>query len=374
MKKKIYYWAPFFSNIATVKAVINSAISIKKFSTGELEPVIIDIFGEWGAYKETLIKNNIQVDKLGLNKFFKKKKINGYILSRYYQIKIFFLAFFPLLNLVKRNKPDTLIVHLLTSLPLFLNLIFKFNTKIILRVSGLPKLNIFRRIFWKLALKNIKFITTPTEATRSNLSKILLNKDIFLLRDPIINLRKINFIKKNEDKKDYYLSIGRLTKQKNFIFLLRCFRSLIKKNNKYKLKILGEGEDYKRLSNFIYKNKLEKNIFLEGYKENVYNYLANAKAFILSSLWEDPGFVLIEAAYSNVSIISSDCQNGPKEILENGKNGFIFNSNDINSFLKIFSTFENSNEKSIFRKRVNAKKMSKKYSLFSHYLELKKII
>ena len=138
--------------------------------------------------------------------------------------------------------------------------------------------------------------------------------------------------------------------------MLKCFRSLIKKNNKLKLKILGEGEDYKKLLNFIYTNKLEKNIFLEGYKENVYNYLVNAKAFILPSLWEDPGFVLIEAAYFNVPIISSDCQNGPREILENGKNGFIFSSNDINSFLEIFTTFENSNKKTVFKKRVNAKK------------------
>ena len=49
MKKKIYYWAPFFSNIATTKAVINSAVSFKRFSS-KYEPVIIDVFGEWDNY------------------------------------------------------------------------------------------------------------------------------------------------------------------------------------------------------------------------------------------------------------------------------------------------------------------------------------
>ena len=48
-------------------------------------------------------------------------------------------------------------------------------------------------------------------------------------------------------------------------------------------------------------------------------------------------------------------------------NGFIFRSDDINSFLDIFKAFENSNKQSVFKKKVNAKKMSKKYSLFSHY-------
>ena len=97
-------------------------------------------------------------------------------MSRYYQIKIFCLAFFPLLDLIKRNKPDTLILHLVTSLPLFLSLIFKLNTKIILRVSGLPKLNIFRKTLWKLVFNKIKFVTTPTEATKYDLSKILEKK------------------------------------------------------------------------------------------------------------------------------------------------------------------------------------------------------
>ena len=48
--------------------------------------------------------------------------------------------------------------------------------------------------------------------------------------------------------------------------------------------------------------------------------------FILTSLWEDPGFVLVEAAYNNLFIISSDCKNGPKEILDNGKRGLLFNN------------------------------------------------
>ena len=52
-----------------------------------------------------------------------------------------------------------------------------------------------------------------------------------------------------------------------------------------------------------------------GYSNNIFKFMKNAEALILSSLWEDPGFVLIEAAMSNLSIISSDCKNGPSEFL-----------------------------------------------------------
>ena len=118
---------------------------------------------------------------------------------------------------------------------------------------------------------------------------------------------------------------------------------------------------------------MEKNIFLEGYRKDIYNYLINSKAFILTSLWEDPGFVLIEAAYSNTPIISSNCDNGPKEILNNGKNGFLFNSNNQEHFLEVFKNFQLSPEKEIYEKTKNAKKMSRKFSLFNHYLQINKI-
>ena len=71
--------------------------------------------------------------------------------------------------------------------------------------------------------------------------------------------------------------------------------------------ILGEGEERFKLEKMIKNFNLNDKIHLLGYQDNVFKYLKNSKYFILSSLWEDPGFVLIEAALSNTNIISSDC-------------------------------------------------------------------
>ncbi len=378
MLKKIYYWSPFFSNIATINAVLNSAISISKFSKNNFKPTLINVIGEWDAHKETILKNNIELIDLKLGRNFKRKKISGFFLSRYYQIKIFFLAFFPLVSILKKNKPDIFILHLVTSLPLFLNYLFNFKSKIILRISGLPKLNTLRKLFWKIVIKKVDIITTPTIATKNYLQKILNKKEIYLLRDPIIYVKEINKKQKNFKKyvseDNIYVSIGRLTKQKNFLFLLNCFKKIIDKNKNNYLYILGNGENYKELEEFIKKNNLEKNIFLKGYKKNIYEYLCKARAFILPSLWEDPGFVLVEASYSNTTIISSDCENGPKEILDENKNGFLFESNNYDSFLDVFDSFEKTNNREISIKKNNAKKMSKNFSLFSHYCELNKIL
>ena len=53
---KLYYWCPFFSNIATEKAVINSIVSIKKFSHNKIDPLLLDVIGEWDLKKNDLEK------------------------------------------------------------------------------------------------------------------------------------------------------------------------------------------------------------------------------------------------------------------------------------------------------------------------------
>ena len=377
--KKVYYWSPFLSNIATSKAVFNSALSLKKFSKNEYKPYLINVIGEWNLYKDEIEKNNIGLIDLGIARNFKVKKINGFLLSRFVYIKIFLLAFNPLKELLRKKPPDILILHLITSLPLLLNLIFNFNTSIVLRISGLPKLNIIRMLLWKMCLKKISCITSPTKATLDFIKSLKLNRDNFLLRDPIIHVHEILQKKKKvseyKDKiKKNYVAIGRLTKQKNFAFLIKCFEKIINKDNKIKLYILGNGEEKKKLQNLIIRNKLNNNIFIEGYQNNIYKYLKRADAFILSSLWEDPGFVLVEAFYSNTIVISSNCKNGPVEILENGKNGFLFENNSENSFFQKFDEFNNTSEKNIKIIKLQAKKMSKNYSLYNHYKNLIKII
>ena len=119
---------------------------------------------------------------------------------------------------------------------------------------------------------------------------------------------------------------------------------------------------------------LENNIKLFPFTKNIYNYLYKSKGFILSSLWEDPGFVLVESAYLNVPILSSNCKNGPEEILNYGDNGILFESNNKKSFIEKFNDFHNLNDKKKMKFKINAKKYVKKFTIFSHFLQLKEII
>ncbi len=378
--KKICYWSPHISNVATIKNVINSAISLKKFKKDSFSVKIFDVIGEWSTYKSFLNKYDIETIKLTNLNLKKFLPISGFLKSRIVYFLIFFLTINQLKKILKKDKPDYIIIHLVTVLPLFLLFFFKFDTKFILRISGLPKLTILRKYLWKITSKKIFLVTCPSEQTK----KDLISKNIFpedklkILYDPLLNL---NFItkkikEKNIIKKDklYFVNIGRLTKQKNQLFLIKVFSSILKVNKNLYLYIVGDGENKKKLQNYIEINNLQKNVFLLGYVENVYPIIKGSMALISSSLWEDPGAVMIEASYCGKNIISSDCPNGPKEFLLNGDGGYLFKNNDEKDFYEKINIFLKDSKISKYNKVFLCKKNTKKYTLFNHYKSLNKIL
>jgi len=378
--KSVYYWSPFLTHVATISAVIESAKSLRKYSK-KYEPVIIDACGEFESYKKILINNQINTINLTSFKYFKFLPKNGFFSSRFSYLLIFLFSFIPLYKVIKKKNPDYFICHLITSLPMLLAKLFNFRSKFILRISGLPKFNFFRKFYWKTCGNVFFRVTSPTNATINHLQliKIFDEKKIFLLQDPIIDIQKIVKLKKQKidpyfEKNQFIVAIGRLTKQKNFKFLISCFQKLIDSQPNLKLVILGDGEDMQNLKKSIHTKNLENNIFLLGHSQNVFSYLSRAKLFILSSLWEDPGWVLLEAAASNTLILSSDCKNGPSEIIDNNNAGQLYKSDDEQDFINKFNKIMSLDKAQINSKKLFAKKKSYSYTKFQHFKNLEEII
>ena len=371
---KVFYWSPSLVSIATNYAVINSAYSLNKYNNN-YETRLINFFGEFERYREDINNKKIKVIDYFKHSLFNYFPRHGKIKSRLSFIIIFLMSFFPLKNLIKKEEPKYLIIHLITSLPLILLIFFDFKTKFILRISGFPKMNFVRKYIWKLALKKIHLVTCPTINTMNYIKSLnIVNPDkLKVLYDPILNIREISIKKKeNINLKNYYLSIGRLTKQKNFIFLCKAFNNLIKKENNLKLLIAGEGEESKYIKEFIDKNNLNNNIILLGHVKNIFPYLVNAKCFVLSSLWEDPGFVLIEAAICRTTVLTNNSWPGPEELIKDKINGFVYEKNNLDSFYEKFNSIkEFAILKSIKKNNlINAKK----FTIFNHYKSLNSLL
>ena len=379
--KKICYWAPCLDKVGTYKAVVNSALSLSKYSKNSFQVYIINACGEWDDEKNFFLKNNIKIINLNFNYFNYLPKV-GYFNSRLSYLLIFIFSIIPLFKFISKIKPDFFIGHLVTALPIFLFNFFDFKTKFILRISGFPKLNFLRKNLWRRFSKKIFKVTCPSE----DLKKQIEDKDIFtenkilFLPDPIINMNSFKYQigqqKEIEIKNlnQYFVAAGRLTKQKNFTYLIDEFESFLKDYPNNTLLIFGEGEQRKKLEKKINSLKLNKKVVLMGFNKNIYSYMKKAKAFVLSSLWEDPGFVIVEAALSNLFVISSDCKNGPKEFLLNGKAGLLYSSDKKNKLKETLNLFEKMKLSQISSMKLEAKRNCLKYTLFRHYIFLKKIL
>lgn len=116
------------------------------------------------------------------------------------------------------------------------------------------------------------------------------------------------------------IAIGRLTLPKDFPTLIRAF-ALVSSKRPARLLIFGEGEERPALESLVRDLNLEDSVMLPGFVDNPYAYLARARMFVLSSLYEGLPTALIEALALGKSIVSTDCRSGPREILNNGAYG-----------------------------------------------------
>ena len=177
-------------------------------------------------------------------------------------------------------------------------------------------------LFLKIILYNFSDkIISNSKGSGNSLKKIFIKeKKIFPIYNPY--LKKINN-KSNAKRHKYLLSVGRLTKQKDFKNLIISFSYIKNQIPNYKLIIIGDGHLKNELQNLIENLDLKKRVILTGWKKNLKTYYLNSKLFILNSLYEGFGNVLIDAINYELPIITTNCKSGPNEIIDYGKGGFL---------------------------------------------------
>lgn len=124
------------------------------------------------------------------------------------------------------------------------------------------------------------------------------------------------------------LAAGRLTKQKGFNHLLKAFAAVCKKKKAF-LAILGEGEERENLNQLIRELGIGNNARLLGFKENPYAYMKRSTIFVLSSVFEGFGVVILEAMVCGLPVIATRSYDGIEDIIENEKNGLLIPVADV---------------------------------------------
>ena len=136
--------------------------------------------------------------------------------------------------------------------------------------------------------------------------------------------------------------VGRLSFQKNPMFLLDILKEYKKINKNVLLLIIGEGELHENMIKTIKELKLEKNVLFIGSINNVNDYYNAMDCFILPSKYEGFGIVTIEAQTSGLITLLSD--RVPKETKISPLTHYISLSTSINEWIKLINRNRNREE------------------------------
>ncbi len=118
------------------------------------------------------------------------------------------------------------------------------------------------------------------------------------------------------------LAVGRLTEAKNYPLLIEAFAEVVKKTPA-RLMILGEGEERSHLEKIILDLEIVDVVSLAGFDSNPFRYMSRCDVYVMSSKWEGLPGSLIQALALGANVVSTDCPSGPREILQDGKYGFL---------------------------------------------------
>lgn len=153
------------------------------------------------------------------------------------------------------------------------------------------------------------------------------------------------------------LGVGRLTKQKDFQTLILALKA-VRKILPAQLVILGDGEDKAHLLNLTHQLDLQDAVTFLGFVSNPYVFMREADVFVLSSAWEGFGNVLVEAMFSGTSVVSTNCESGPTEILADGEYGHLVEVGHAEAMAQaIVDTLQ--------RKIISAEALKQRASIFS---------
>ncbi len=301
-----------------------------------------------GVEKNLIIIANFLIKKIdniilitynsSFNKYFDKKikilnvvKKNTTSVSKYTK---YIYCLYLLIRLLISGKKLVVLSFQANIYCAILSAFFKFS--LISRSNSSPSgwdQNFFKKKIFSYFFKYVNFIIVNSHEFQKELFKKYKLKSIVIYNplnlSEIKNKSKVNF-KLNffkEKKILKIINIARFTDQKDHLTLLKSFKIVSKKINA-KLLLVGYGPERENIINFVNKNKLSKKIKILDFQINPYKYIKKSDILILSSKYEGLPNVLLEALSLKKFIISSNCPTGPKEILDNGKYGFLFNVGD----------------------------------------------
>ncbi|MFD1451565.1 glycosyltransferase [Oceanobacillus sojae] len=133
-------------------------------------------------------------------------------------------------------------------------------------------------------------------------------------------------------KKDFHkiVVVSRFVEIKRIMDILHAFKIALEKNPKLKLELWGTGEEEKNYKEFIESQGLQNNVLIKGYTNAPHRVFQSAGLSIITSKYEGFGMTTLESMTNKTPVIAYDFNYGPREMIDNGLNGYIVENGNIN--------------------------------------------
>ena len=168
-------------------------------------------------------------------------------------------------------------------------------------------------------------VVVQTMHNKNYFSKRIQKKSIVIYNPVSLNEKKGIANKTIKAKK--IVSVGRLMKQKNQLLLLKAFKRVVSIRPEYKLVIYGDGPERPMLEKYILENGMVDIVDLPGSVKNIYDIIADAEIFVMSSNFEGMPNALIEAMCLGLACISTKVS-GATDLIQDGVNGDLVDIGD----------------------------------------------
>ncbi len=182
-------------------------------------------------------------------------------------------------------------------------------------------------------------IVANSEATKQT---ILKNLHTFLNEDKVkviyhgIDVNDLNYERKlneipSESEKIILGNAGRITAQKGHDKLIEIAKELKDKKLNFILYIAGVGEDEPKIKSLIEEYQLQNEVMMLGFVKDMEAFMNSIDVFLLTSLWEGFGYVIVEAMIKSKPVVAYNMSSNPEIISEN-KTGYLINYPEISDF------------------------------------------
>lgn len=132
------------------------------------------------------------------------------------------------------------------------------------------------------------------------------------------------------------ISVGRLSREKAFEDLLDVFKIIHEKEPSWRLDIIGDGAQKNLLGDRIFTEGWTDCVKLHGFQDKKYinDLLSKSSIYLMSSVTESFGIVLIEAMSYGLPCIAFDSAEGATELINNNENGFLISYRNKEEYAK----------------------------------------